>query len=56
MEKKRWWESKTVWTGITSIVGAVAGVLTGALTAATAAPIVVPALIGIFLRDAINKG
>lgn len=29
MESKKWYQSKTLWTGILGIVGAVAGLLTG---------------------------
>lgn len=51
---KRWWESKTVWTGIASIVGALAAALTGVPIPPEATLAAVGA-VGIFLRDAISK-
>lgn len=47
--------SKTVWTGIASIIGAAAGFYTGTLPAAGAVQIAVNGLLAIFLRDAIKS-
>jgi len=43
--------SKTAWTGIAAIVGAVGGYFTGTLPADVAIQTVVASLLAIFLRD-----
>jgi hypothetical protein len=48
-------KSKTFWTGVTSILGAVGGVVTGTLPVATAVQTGVTALLAIFIRDGIAK-
>ena len=55
MEKKSWWQSKTVWTGISGVIAAVGGVVTGTLLLSQGIQLAVTALIGIFLRSAVNK-
>lgn len=52
--RKRWWESKTVYTGIASIVGAAVAAATG-YTIPPEVTLAVIGAIGIFLRDAIAK-
>ena len=49
------WKSKTLWTGIVSIVGAFGGVVTGTLPVAAAIQTSVTALLAIFIRDGIAK-
>lgn len=55
MNKKRWWKSKTIITGVVSIIGAAAGFATGALPMLGAIQIIEVALLGVFLRSAIDK-
>jgi VIT1/CCC1 family predicted Fe2+/Mn2+ transporter len=50
---KEMWKSKTFWTGIVSIVGAIGGVVTGTLPVAMAIQTGVTALLAIFIRDGI---
>lgn len=52
---KEWYQQKTTWTGIASIVGAVGGVMTGTLPMAAAVQLAVTALIGIFLRQGVES-
>lgn len=51
----KWYQSKTVWTGITTIVGAVAGYLTDVMDLVTAAQTVVAGFALIFLRQGVAK-
>jgi uncharacterized membrane protein HdeD (DUF308 family) len=53
--RKKWYQSKTNWTGITTIVGAVAGYLTGAIDPVTAAQTIVAGFALIFLRQGVAK-
>lgn len=48
-------KSKTFWTGIISIVGAVGGVVTGTLPVAAGIQTGITALLAIFIRDGIAK-
>lgn len=50
MNTKKWWESKTIWTGVAGIVGAVAGYLTKEATLMQAVGIAVLSLQQIFQR------
>lgn len=50
MEKKKWYQSKTVWTGVSGVVVAIGGAVTGDMTIAEAVQTGVTSLIGIFLR------
>lgn len=52
---KKWYRSKTIWTGVTAIVGAVAAAMTGEIEVGTALQTVVVALVGIFLREGVGK-
>lgn len=47
--------SKTFWAGVSAIVGAAAAFFTGEMALQEASAIAVPALIGIFVRDGIEK-
>lgn len=47
---KRWYRSKTIWTGIVAVVGAVGAYLSGEVSMADALQAVTTALIGIFIR------
>jgi hypothetical protein len=49
------WKSKTTWTGIAGIIGAIGGALTGTLDVGNAAVMGVLALMGIFQRSATSK-
>ena len=49
------WTSKTTWTGIATVVGAVAGYAAGQLDLPAAANLLVVGLAMIFVRDAIAK-
>ena len=53
MDKPRW-KSKTFWTGVAAVVGALGGYLTGELALSPALQVVVTGLTAIFLRDAIR--
>jgi hypothetical protein len=48
------YKTKTFWTGITALIGAVGGVVTGALPLVAGIQLGVTALLGIFLRDGIR--
>ena len=48
-------KSKTFWAGVSAIVGAAAAYFTGEMALQDASAIAVPALIGIFVRDGIEK-
>lgn len=48
-------KSKTFWTAVSGIVGAVGAWQTGAVDAATAAQTVFGGLLAVFLRDGMNK-
>lgn len=50
-----WYKQKTTWVGIATIVGAVGGFFTGTLELAATIELVVTALIGIFLRQGVEK-
>jgi uncharacterized membrane-anchored protein len=50
-----WWlKSKTVWTGIIAIVGALAAYFTGEASLADTLQLILTALIGMFLRSGIE--
>ena len=50
MGNKKWYQSKTVWTGILGALTAAGGAATGELETASAIQIGLTSLIGIFLR------
>ena len=50
-----WYRQKTTWVGVAAIVGAAGGLATGTLQAAAAIQMVVTGLIGIFLRQGVEK-
>lgn len=50
-QMKKWWQSKTIWTGITAIVGTAAAYFTGEIELGQASQTAVTALICIFLRS-----
>lgn len=52
---KPWYRQKTTWTGIVTLVGTIAGFMTGTLPAGAALQTAATALIGIFLRQGVNK-
>lgn len=49
------YQSKTVWTGIASIIGAVAGIYSGTVSPGEAAQLISQGLIAIFIRSAIKS-
>ena len=53
MEKK-WYKSKTVWTGIAGLVAAVGGYVTGEVVASDALQMAFVAFTGMFLRAGIG--
>jgi len=52
---KPWYRSKTIWTGIAAIVGAMGGMATGELETAQGLHAILTGLIAIFLRRGIAK-
>lgn len=48
-------KSKTVWTGITAIIGALAAGATGTIDHAQAASLIIEGLTAVFLRLAVSK-
>jgi hypothetical protein len=52
---KSFWKSKTTWTGIVALLGAMASYLAGKESLAQAEQQAVVALFGVFLRDSIAK-
>ena len=48
--KDKWYQSKTVWTGVTGVVTAVAAYCTGQLALGDALQVGMISLVGIFLR------
>lgn len=52
---KNMWKSKTFWTGVVTVIGAVGGVVTGTLPLVEAAKIAIPAVLAIFIRDGIES-
>jgi hypothetical protein len=48
-------KSKTFWTGVVGVVTAISSFMTGALPGGEAVQIGLTSLIGIFLRQGINK-
>lgn len=54
-KKKEWFRSKTVWTGIGTIVGAIGGFLTGEVPLNATLSIGMSALMMIFLRTGIES-
>ena len=53
--KKKWYQQKTTWTGIITVVGAAGGIVTGTLPMAAALQTAATAMIGIFLRQGIES-
>lgn len=51
----KWYQQKTTWTGIGGIVTAVSGFFMGTLDAASALQLGIISLIGIFLRQGVEK-
>jgi hypothetical protein len=56
MINKGLFKSKTFWTGVATVVGAVGGVVTGTLPWIEAAKIAIPAILAIFIRDGVESG
>lgn len=54
-EKKKWYQSKTIWTGIAGLVTVFGAYMAGEMQAADALQTGVTALIGIFLRTGMLK-
>jgi hypothetical protein len=54
-ENKKWWQTKTTWTGIAGLVAAVGGACTGQLPAPDAIQLGIISLLGIFGRQALLK-
>jgi len=50
-----WYKQKTTWTGIAGVLSAVGGFLLGELTLQVALPLFFTSLIGIFLRQGVEK-
>lgn len=50
-----WYKQKTTWTGIIAIVTAIAGAATGTLPIAVAVQAGLTGLMGIFLRQGVEK-
>ena len=48
-------KSKTFWTGVAAVVGAAGGFFTGGLSAVAAIQMGLTGLIGIFLRQGVEK-
>jgi len=48
-------KTKTFWAGVSAILGAVGGAASGEIAWGTALPMITTALVGIFLRDGIEK-
>lgn len=55
METKKFWQTKTFWAGIAGLITAAAGYSTGGIALAPAIQVVVTSLIGIFLRQGVEK-
>lgn len=55
MKKKKWYQQRTTWTGISGILGAVAGVMTGVMTWPVALPTLVTGFAAIFLRQGVEN-
>jgi hypothetical protein len=53
--KSKWYSSKTNWTAITTVIGAIAGIATGTLPAVAGVQTIVGALLAAFIRDTIAK-
>lgn len=51
----KWYEQKTTWTGIIGVATAAGGALTGALPLGMAIQTGLTALLGIFLRQGVEK-
>lgn len=52
---KKWWQCKTIWTGILGLAAAGAALATGEMTSGQAVQTGVTSLIGIFLRTGMLK-
>ena len=55
-ETKKFWQSKTIWTGIVAVITAVGGICTGELSLASGLQAIFLGLIAIFLRQGITTG
>ena len=53
--KKSWYQQKTTWTGLAAMFGAAGGFFMGALPLEGAVQIALPGLIGVFLRQGVEK-
>jgi hypothetical protein len=51
---KRWWKSKTIWTGLAGLVTLAGACAAGELSVSQAVANGLPILMGIFLRDGIG--
>lgn len=54
-EGKKWWQSKTIWTGVAGLVTTAGAYAAGEIGSAAALQTGVTALIGIFLRMGMLK-
>ena len=52
---KKWYKQKTAWTGITGVLTGIGGFATGALDPASAIQTILMSLMGIFMRQGIEK-
>jgi hypothetical protein len=55
MTEKRWYQSKTVWTGIGGLIAAAGAFATGDMNLADAIQTALTAMIGIFLRTSVGR-
>jgi hypothetical protein len=51
IERKKWFQSKTIWTGIAGLVATAGALFTGEMELASALQAGLTSLIGIFLRQ-----
>lgn len=51
---KPWYKQKTTKAALAAILGAAAGVISGELALVAAIQIAIPAVLAIFIRDAVN--
>lgn len=52
--KKKWYQQKTLWTGLAAITGGIAGIVTGQIDTATGVQTIIGGFAVIFLRQAVN--
>ena len=54
LNTKKWYQSKTIWTGLAAVVSAVGGVATGELSLASGLQMAFTGLVAIFLRTGVE--